>query len=218
MKAHIKTIFTSLTEVYVSETNKLSGQCNLFADENAPNILFNEFRCPIDYENYCDKSYNDLKSHLQNLNLIEIDIMTLVDVRFEIVDFKKRLFPKNDPSFVLERVRHSKKYSRSNYSNEEIKGKVICFLKIQLRLLQRMEKLIGFHIMKISSKPIQTFDTIPPLFENFVDKNAISEVGFHKLRVYNSNTNTTNLSFNGSKSDFEVLVHILYLEKSVHLC
>lgn len=214
MKALIIETLSELTKASVRENTKPGVMCNLFYDENAPQIDFNGFKCPSDYENHCNSLFDTIKIKIEMTNSTpEEKTLHLKELKFEVADFKKRLFPEDDLIFIFERIKPVKAKSLSNYPPETLKKKILVFLNIQLRLLGRIEDFFNYTIRKINSKPIQYFKSIPPLFPEAFDRNRILSKGFNQLRVFNKDTGATYLSFNGSKSDFEVFIDLIQRAK-----
>ncbi len=210
MKTLITQTLSELTQASIRESSKPAIRTKLFNDDEDPRMEFNGFRCISEYDQYCDKLLNDFKAKLTELNLPEKDkILYLKDLRFDIKDLKSRLFPEDDAHFVFARVNLIKSKS-SSLLKESFKKKTFSFLNVQVRCLERIEAYTRHQIKLIQEKPTQTFHSIPPLFPEAYDKEAISKRGFHMLRVYNSHSGTTCLNFNGNKADFEVFIDLVY--------
>jgi len=214
MKALINETLTELSLATIRENNTFTPRSNLFYEEDSPRIDFNGFHCPTDYDNHCNHLFVNIKIGIESVNLpLEQLAVELKDLHFEIKDFKKRMFPDDDLIFVFERVKPAKSSKFQRLGPELLRNKISIYLKIQIRLVSRLEAFILHHLRKIRLKPINSYQPLPPLFPDAFDSSKVERLGFSHLRVYNKHSGTTVLSFNGSKVDFEVFIHMVHHSK-----
>lgn len=210
----INNLLAELSNATVRESKKTAIQFSLFYDEFDPPLEFNGYNCPAEYDKYSNNLYVNFQNEIiQSEIAVEEKLILLSELKFRVEDFGKRYFPEDDIEFVFARIKAVRVTSLQNYPKERIKGKTLLFLNIQHRLLQRISRFISNLISKTKNKPIITRGTLPPLFQESYDQERISAVSFDKLRVFNKNTGTTHLIFNGSKVDMEVLVHMMHFGK-----
>jgi hypothetical protein len=210
MKELINDLLSELSLAVVRESSKLSIPCSLFSDESTPPIEFNGFICPFDYHTYCDNLFDVFRKRYEDLDLSPDEkLLLLQELKFIIEDQLKGLFPEDDLHFIFLRIKPQKIKTLHNYSSEKLKERTLLFLNIQQRMLVRLSKYFSNQIYKLRNKPIITRDPLSPLFQESYDQDQIKAVSFDKLRVFNKNTGTTHWTFNGSKVDMEVLVHLL---------
>ncbi|OIP00960.1 MAG: hypothetical protein AUJ98_06135 [Bacteroidetes bacterium CG2_30_33_31] len=124
MNLLINETLSELITANIRENKKPGAPCNLFYEDAAPHIEFNGFKCASEYEKYCNINYDKIKATIEKNNIpVPQRILFFKDLRYEIRDFKKRMFPKDDIIFIFERVNPNKTRIPIDTTNDIYKKK-----------------------------------------------------------------------------------------------
>lgn len=128
----IKLLTETLTKLQVAKVQVHSfsarKQVTLFESESAPEISFNSHRLSSDYHLYLDSIYHQCKSKLEdyindNQNDSELLKRNIDLFRFEVKEFKKRYFPKDNEQVIFNRIEFVKTPLANINDDTELKKK-----------------------------------------------------------------------------------------------
>ncbi len=111
-------------------SNSVKRPVNLFEDIYSPDIQFNGFKNPLQYQLHLETYYVQCKSGVHellqtnnnNINELKKDLDL---ARFEIKEIRKLYFPKNQSELLLNRVEIAKQSRLENKYDEFLKKKFL---------------------------------------------------------------------------------------------
>ena len=137
MNQILEVMFEQLKSAKIQINQKaLRKQVNLFDIEPGPEISFNGYKSPNEYQSFLDGFYSNCKTSInKKLSTEETCFNKLkkeFDMsRFEVKEFKSRYFPKNNHQTVFNRIELIKA-SQFHLTDEEIlKKKFLVILKFK---------------------------------------------------------------------------------------
>jgi hypothetical protein len=155
MLPFLRSVFEHLINANVQILSKSTKrQINLFEIDTLPEIQFNGFRSPQDYQRFLETFYREVQKmvdQIQNIGQNALnDVLKQFDLaRFEVKTFRKQYFPKDQKQVLLGRVVLLKNSLLDSFLNEDLKQRVLFFFAMQVQLLQLLEELFSHRISHI---------------------------------------------------------------------
>lgn len=155
MLQFLSSVFDHLINAKVQIHSKSTRrQINLFDLDTLPEIQFNGFRSPQDYQRYLEVFYRETQKQVdqilnQGQNALNEVLRKFDLARFEIKSFRKQYFPKDQKQILLGRVVFIKYSLADSILNEDLKHRVLFFFAMQVQLLQLLEELFSHRISHI---------------------------------------------------------------------
>jgi len=190
-------------------SHSVRKQINLFEIEIGPEINFNGHKTILSYQACLDLIYKDCK------NLVETqvnqdqgrpdEIQKLLDLaRFEIKEFKKRFFPKDNEMVLFNRIEFIKTPRADILNDVSLKKRIMDFFNIQYQLIQMLDDLFSHRLQFLTKyyipKAIHQNNPTPDF--NAPTQKEISSYQLGQLSLFPPDKGHTNLKWNRDKIEF----------------
>jgi hypothetical protein len=194
-------------------------QVNLFDIDTLPEIQFNGFRSPQDYQHFLETFYREIQKQVdqilnQEKNALNEVLRKFDLARFEVKTFRKQYFPKDQKQVLFGRVVLIKNSLVDSILNEDLKQRVLFFFAMQVQLLQLLEELFTHRINHIERycNPKQSSFLLPTSLPTSKELESYAK---GQLLLFPTGSPNTGAHWKRSAVDFAEVFSAIYASNAI---